>query len=98
MNFINRWFRKKVSQALIENDRCESKPVSDYSPLQPNNYIETEKSIRFSVSKANGGMVIETAFYDRIKDRSNRGLYIVTNDKDLGEEISKIITMETLKQ
>jgi hypothetical protein len=43
-------------------------------------------------------MIIETNFYDRRKDQSNRSLHIITDDKDLGEEISKIITMESLKQ
>lgn len=102
MNFINRWFRKKVSQALIENSRnCEAQPglnVGLVRTISQGNSIETEKSIRFTVSKASGGMIVETNFYDRMKDRSNQGLYIITDDKDLGVEISKIITMETLKQ
>ena len=49
------------------------------------------------VYKASGGTVIETSTYDRHKDRHNTGLYVITDDKDLGIEISKIITMENLK-
>jgi hypothetical protein len=60
--------------------------------------LDSDKGIRFQVYKANGGMVVETSTYDRHKDRSYNGLYIITDDQDLGKEISKIITMETLKQ
>jgi hypothetical protein len=49
------------------------------------------------VYKASGGTVIETSAYDRNRDRHHTGLYVITDDKDLGTEISKIITMENLK-
>ena len=60
--------------------------------------IDSDKGIRFQVYKANGGIVVETSTYDRHKDRSYNGLYIITDGKDLGQELAKIITMETLKQ
>jgi hypothetical protein len=60
--------------------------------------LDSDKGIRFQVYKATGGTVIETCFYDRHKDRNYNGLYVITDDKDLGKEISKIITMETMKQ
>lgn len=60
--------------------------------------LDNDKGIRFQVYKATGGMVIETNFYDRQKDRSYNSLHIITDDQDLGKELAKIITMETLKQ
>jgi hypothetical protein len=35
--------------------------------------------------------------YDRHKDRHHNGLYVITDDKDLGTELNKIITMENLR-
>jgi hypothetical protein len=52
---------------------------------------------RLQVYKANGGIVVEARTYDRRKDEDRNSLYVVTEDKDLGEEIGKIITMENLK-
>jgi hypothetical protein len=60
--------------------------------------LDSDKGIRFQVYKATGGTVIETSFYDRHKDRHNNSLHVITDDQDLGKEIGKIITMETLKQ
>ena len=49
------------------------------------------------VYKASGGIVIETHAYDEKKDRNNIGLYVITEDQDVGYEIGKIITFENLK-
>jgi hypothetical protein len=53
--------------------------------------------MRFQIFRANGGTVVQTTVYDRVKDRSYHKLHIITDDKDLGIEIGKIITMEALR-
>jgi hypothetical protein len=58
---------------------------------------QPERAIHFTVYNANGGRVVETRRYDRQKDRSQTGLYIITSDQDFGHEIDKIITMEALR-
>ena len=35
--------------------------------------------------------------YDTRKDRNENELHIITEDKDLGEELGKIITFESLR-
>jgi len=52
---------------------------------------------RLQVYKASGGIVVETVAYDERKDRHLKGLHVITDDKDLGESLSKIITYENLK-
>jgi len=58
---------------------------------------QPERAVQFTVYNANGGRVVETRRYDRQKDRSQTGLYIITSDQDFGHEIDKIITMEALR-
>jgi hypothetical protein len=53
--------------------------------------------IRFNVFRANGGTVVQTHVYDRQKDRSFQQLHIVGHGQDLGESLSKILTMESLR-
>lgn len=55
------------------------------------------QGFRLNVYSAGGGTIIETTKYDRIKDDHRHSLHVVTDDKDLGEELSKIITMESLR-
>jgi hypothetical protein len=74
----------------------ENKVVS--SEIDRDTSIRSERGINFRVYKASGGTVIETQFYDDLKDRSRRGLYVITDEQDMGREIAKIITVESLKQ
>ena len=59
--------------------------------------IDADRGINFRVFKAAGGTIVETSFYDRVKDRSHNSLHVITDGEDLGKAIGKIITMETLK-
>jgi hypothetical protein len=56
-----------------------------------------EPILNFKVYSAVGGKVVEFRRYDRKNDRSDTTTYIITNDQDFGERISKIATMEKLK-
>jgi hypothetical protein len=104
--FIKRWFAKmsrevwedakrqdKERDTMVGINRLSSSLVSVGSP----SIDQPERALQFTVYVASGGRVIETRKYDRHKDRSNTGLYIITNDQDFGKEIDKIITMEALK-
>jgi len=55
------------------------------------------QSFRLNIYGASGGTIIETTKYDRKSDENRHSLHIVTEDKDLGAELSKIITMEQLR-
>ena len=55
------------------------------------------QSFRLNIYGASGGTIIETTKYDRKSDENRHSLHVVTEDKDLGQEIAKIITMEQLR-
>ena len=55
------------------------------------------QSVRLNIFSASGGTIVETTKYDRKSDENRHSLHVVTADKDLGEELSKIITMEQLR-
>jgi hypothetical protein len=53
--------------------------------------------IRFKVFRANGGTVIQTEQYDNRHDRHHRNLHVIVDGQDLGKELGKIITFESLR-
>ena len=55
------------------------------------------EDLNFRMYKAENGHVMEVRHYDRRTDRHNNKLYLITDDQDLGAEISKIITVESLR-
>ena len=55
------------------------------------------QGFRLNVYTASGGTIVETTKYDRQNDDHKHSLHVVTDDKELGEELAKIITMESLR-
>lgn len=75
---------KQSRPTLIASEDCES--------------VGGDPILNFKIYTAVGGKVVEFRQYDRHKDRNFHQTYIITNDQDFGERISKIATMEILKQ
>ncbi len=68
-----------------------------YSTEDENGLDLNSHSFRLNIYGAGGGTIIETTKYDRKSDENRHSLHIVTEDKDLGQELAKIITMEQLR-
>lgn len=87
-------FKQRLRNWLLNEDADEyvSMPIAIEDSPRPDS-----EGMRLNFWKANGGFVIETRFYDRRKDESLNKMYVITEDKNLGEELGKIITMESLR-
>lgn len=91
-----KWFFKWLDRKIYHSRGDELVAVNTSSTLNhPRNFSVI--GMDFTVYRANGGTIIETRMYDKKTDRNDTGLHIITDDKDLGEEIAKIITYERLK-
>lgn len=90
MSRVKRWIRDWLREDnTLVKESSATIGVANRSIDQP--------GFNLRVYRANGGTVIETQAYDTVKDRHYNKLYVVTEDKDLGSEIGKIITMENLR-
>jgi hypothetical protein len=86
-----RWLKRKLRNWIDEDRitladraiRCSDEPDSE--------------CIRFKVFRANGGVVVQTDTYDRRSDRLQNTLHVIVEGQDLGQELGKIITYESLK-
>jgi len=74
-----------------EDDYSVSIGIDDHNPS-----LHTD-GFKLQVYKANGGVIVETRNYDHRKDENRNSMYVITEDKVLGTEIGKIITMENLR-
>jgi hypothetical protein len=97
-----RWLKRRLRNWLDSDDGPEE--VYATSKSRRNSIVSARDSheldgepIRFNVFRANGGTVVQTHVYDRQKDRSFQQLHIVGHGQDLGESLSKILTMESLR-
>ena len=89
MKGFYRWLDRK-----LKNQRLEKASLStrDDQPRPIDQY-----GLNFNVYRATGGYVIDVRQYDHKNDRNKNSLHIVTEDMDLGAEMSKIIIVETLR-
>jgi hypothetical protein len=85
-----KWLKRKVLHWAWSIDEDPIEVGRDGRVLESN-------SIRIDVYKGAGGVAIETTTYNKVKDMSFIGFYIVHDDAKLGEELSKIITAESMK-
>ena len=53
--------------------------------------------INFTVYSANGGKIVETVRYDDRKQSEEVHRYVIGDDADFAESLSKIVTMEYLR-
>jgi hypothetical protein len=54
--------------------------------------------IDFTLHNASGGHIIVSNVYDITTDSTKQELYIIPEDKELGDEIGKILMLEALKR
>jgi hypothetical protein len=85
--------KQRIRNWLMNDD-----DTPDPYSIEDNNGVDlSSNSFSLNVYGASGGTIVETTKYDQKKDENRHSLYVVTEDKDLGEELAKIITMEQLR-
>ena len=93
----NRPMKLTIKQRIRNWLMNDSQPDECYAVEDSNGPDLHSQGFRLSVYGASGGTIIETTKYDRKSDENRHSLYVVTEDKELGEELAKIITMEQLR-
>jgi hypothetical protein len=87
-------FKQRIRNWLMNDEEDYSNQLISVDSEGPN---IASQGFRLNVYGASGGTIVETSKYDRKSDENRHSLHVVTEDKDLGEELSKIITMEQLR-
>ena len=59
--------------------------------------LESHPDLNFRMFRAENGYAMEVRRYDKRVDRHSIALHLITDEQDLGQAISHIITVESLK-
>ena len=104
LKWFYKWLDNKIQDArYYEEDSpapmnsVTSKRRRGISTVRESDDFASEP-IQFKMYKAAGGWAIEFRQYDNRNDRMDTSLYVVNGEEELGNHISKIITMEALKR
>lgn len=100
-----RWLAQKISSAQEDNQDQLRHNLSKFGHGQaiPAGHtrvydeVDATHDLHFRMSKAENGYVMSVRHTDRKTERSNNTLYLIADHEDLGQSISHIITVESLK-
>lgn len=63
------------------------------------NHVNLNQSaMNFRLYPATGGHIVEYSYFNERTDMNQQALHLIPSDADLGESISKIMTLEALKR
>ena len=97
--FLTRWLYRMIKD---HREYLNANNVPNLGTYAPRDYdhdqLDNQARLNFSVHFADGGRVVQMNYYDKRSDQLTNRLYIVTDDKDFGKELNKIITMEGLRR
>lgn len=97
MKWIWNYLRKKINED--ENYASPTLRGVDRLDAAGPTFGLHSNSLRFNLYRANSGVVVEVqkqGRYNEIDDQT--GLYIITDDEDLGDHLSKIVTIEKISR
>jgi hypothetical protein len=57
-----------------------------------------ERAMEFTLHPAEGGFILEYNHYDSKNDRHTQRLHIINDSDDMGDAISKILTVELIRR
>lgn len=82
--------RRKLGFWLLDSE-CDPMEVGRDGRVMESN------SMRIDIYRGSGGIAVETCVYNSKRDENHIGFHIVHDDQDLGQALSKIITVESIK-
>lgn len=89
-----RWLKNKLRNWINDDG---SMPIAVASnKLRVSDEPDVD-GLRFTVMKANGGVILQSRKYDRRRDENDCSTYIITDDEPFAERIGQIVSMEILK-
>lgn len=97
MKFIWKYIQRKLRDLNNESDHPEEARSNRIGTVRAREDFETDQGLNMNVFKAIGGRIVSFSHYDRKTDRSNRTVYIITDEQDFERELGKIITMESMR-
>jgi hypothetical protein len=107
MRWAERIYQRQMNKASIELDESPKRSrgrlgrgttnTATSSTRRVEHNYDDESVITFKVYGANGGRIVETSRYDEKRDTEGIRRYVISDDADLAESLSKIVTVEYMR-
>jgi hypothetical protein len=92
-----KWLKRKIAEWAKEGNDYSRGEVSGLKSNDYENRPDEDPILTFRIYSAANGQVLEFRRWDRKNDRNIGTTYIIERDKDIGEYVSKCLSLEMLK-
>ena len=100
MKIFRRWFARMCKQAW-EDAREEADVPQPLNSTKSARLIAREQdwqdNLNIMVTNANGGKIVTFRRYDHKNDRSDNKVYVIPDAHDFNVELTKLITLESMR-
>ena len=97
MSWFKKWLGNLCASAMRESSESQKNYLYTDMVPSPSSVGRDTAVLSFEIYSAVGGQIVEFRRTDKNNDRTKFTRYIITDDQDIGDRISKIVTMEALK-
>lgn len=97
MKFLKKWLYNAVTSYDRDERKCYAVGADSATLGTACDVANELEHITLTIASARGGLVINSRFYDKQRDRNVNTAYVIHEGGDTVAEISKIITMEMVK-
>lgn len=98
---MKQWLRQKLVRFLNSNDDLDVDTMKGSVKLTAASQegIETPRSstMRFNVSTALGGIIVQYTTYNERKDEHNTITHVIHDNEDVSKRVAEIVTMALLR-
>ena len=101
MKWFDRWFINKFQWAKENAYTYNLELSSSKSPMLATaiecDDVDWGDGLNIRVKRVNGGFIINFRKYDRVKDRNQENIHIITDAMEFNQELGKLITLESMR-
>lgn len=96
MNFLKKLVIKWIREDWENQRLTNSRGIGVKASLVDDD-LSSKNTASFKFHTAHGGTVAQVTWYDSTRDRYESEIYIIGEDKDMGQEVSSIIMQHHLR-
>jgi hypothetical protein len=101
MKWFDRWFYRQAKKAWDNKNKYDEvypTPAGLLATVERDDSgIEWSDGLNIRVKRVNGGFIINFRKYDRVKDRNQENIHIITDEMEFNRELGKLITLESMR-
>lgn len=90
---MKNWIRNKLKNFIFPEDTLEGKLYVTADEDQ----INEENTLKFSVTPARGGIIVQVRNYDRKRDETSYTTHVIHDDEHVSERVAEIVSMALLR-